>query len=293
MTEVPETPEATESAGSTSDGVAGSTPASIETQQSGPPMIPGMPAAGRYTLRFALTYTLLGIVLAGAVAGFIVLVVRPGHHSAGPWSTWRPTSGSTANVATQIADHVAREYHLNSAGSQLVAVVPGPPQVTSGTHKVSISALAVRKKAQSNAGIQVLSSSKTWTDQFCGLGASCSIASGKASQTRGRLVRREALEVALYTFKFAPAIDSVVAFMPPPPGQTTTTLVLLQKSDLKQELSQPLRKTLPLVKPPLPNSADTSEATTIDKLTLPGVFSYSLTQLQDGSAALVLDPVAS
>jgi hypothetical protein len=46
-------------------------------------------------------------------------------------------------------------------------------------------------------------------------------------------VRREALEVALDTFKFVPSVDSIVAFMPPPPGQTTTTLLYLQKSNLR------------------------------------------------------------
>src|SRR5581483_10408740 len=55
-----------------------------------------------------------------------------------------------------------------------------------------------------------------------GRGSHCSIASGEATPTRGRLVRREALEVALYTFKFAPSIDSVAAFMPPAPGQSTS-----------------------------------------------------------------------
>ena len=111
---------------------------------------------------------------------------------------------------------------------------------------MKISAIAVRKTPQSNAGIQVFPSNKTWTYQFCGLGAACSIDSGQATATRGRLVRREALEVALYTFKFVPAIDSVVAFMPPPPGQTTTTLLFLQKSNLKDQLSLPLSKTLTL-----------------------------------------------
>ena len=104
-------------------------------------------------------------------------------------------------------------------------------------------------------------------------------------------MRREALEVALDTFKFVPSIDSIVAFMPPPPGQTTTTLLYLQKSNLKEELSQPLSKTLTLPRPPLPTDPDTSETATIDRLTLPAVYSYQLPQLQDGSALLILDPV--
>ena len=45
-------------------------------------------------------------------------------------------------VAKEIADHVAPEYHL-AKGSQLVAVVPSPPAVTAGTQNVAINAVAV------------------------------------------------------------------------------------------------------------------------------------------------------
>ena len=63
----------------------------------------------------------------------------------------------------------------------------------------------------------MIDTEKTRLYILCGLGKNCSIEGGKASQTRGRLVRREALEAALYTFKFVPSVDSVLAFMPPAP----------------------------------------------------------------------------
>ncbi len=267
-------------------------PAAADAVPSGTPMLPAAKATGRYTLRFALIYTLLGIVLLGTVVGMVVIVLKPGHHSSGPWSSWKPTSGSTASVTSSIATHVAQEYKLNKAGAPLVAVVSGSPEVTTGTHKVAISHIAVRKAPQTNTGVQIYQSGSAWSYQLCGLGTGCSIASGQPSQTRGRLVRREALEAALYTFKYAPAIDSVIAFMPPPPGQTASTLLFLQRSSYQKELSQPLRKTLPLATPPLPTVADSREAATIDRLTLPTVYSYSLQALQDNSALLVLDPVS-
>ena len=129
-----------------------------------------------------------------------------------------------------------------------------------------------------------------WTDQLCGLTPSCSIASGQATELRGRLVRREALEVALYTFKFVPAIKSIVAFMPPPPARPHRRSCTCRRSNFAKQLSEPLSKTLPLVKPPLPTAPDNAEAPTIDKLTLPAVYKYSLQQLQDTSALLVLNP---
>jgi len=252
---------------------------------------PVFDAPRRYTARFAIAYISLAAVFVAAVAGLVVLVIQPGVQKAAPWSSWKPPSGSTAAMETAIANHVAAQYHLNKSGTQLVGVVAEAPTVTSGTHKVTISEVAVRKTPNSNTNIAFYATTGTWTDEFCGLGPSCSISSGKATELRGRLVRREALEVALYTFKFAPAISSLVTFMPPPPGEAASTLLYFQKSELTHQLSEPLDKTLPLVKPPLPTASDASEAATIDKLTLPVVYSYSLAQLQDGSAALVLDPV--
>ena len=169
-------------------------------------------------------------------------------------------------------------------------MIASKPQVTSGTQNIAIKAIAVRKAPQSNTGIAIFGSDKTTDYTFCGLGSHCSIATGQATQTRGRLVRREALEIALYTFKFAPSIDSIAAFMPPPPGQTTTSMLYLRKDDLKDQLHQPLSKTLPLPTPPLPTAADQAEKVAIDKLTLPHMFTYQLTALQTGGAALILDP---
>jgi hypothetical protein len=183
---------------------------------------------------------------------------------------------------------------MSEDGGQLVAVIPSAPQITSGTQNVPIKAIAVRKAPQSNQGVRILESSNTNTRVYtlCGLGANCSIEGGTASATRGRLVRRQALEVALYTFKFAPSVDSILAFMPPPPGETTASVLLLEKDGLEEQLKQPLSNTLMHATPPLPDDADLAEAATIDKLTLNKLFSYSLQPLQTGGAAIILDPAA-
>ena len=92
----------------------------------------------------------------------------------------------------------------------------------------------------------------------------------------------QALEAALYTFKFADGVDSVAAFMPPAPGQTATQLLFMRKADFGEQLKQPLSKTLPLTTPPLPTSADRTEAAAIDKLTEPRLYTYGLQALQTG-----------
>jgi hypothetical protein len=244
----------------------------------------------RFTGRFATVYTTLGIIGAAAITGLIVLVIRPGYHPGPSWSTWKPPSGNTQKITSAIADHVAHRYRLSENGGQLVAVIASKPQVTSGTQNIAIKAVAVRKAPQSNTGIAIYDTSKTEDYTLCGLGSHCSIATGTATPARGRLVRREALEVALYTFKFAPSVDSIAAFMPPAPGQSTSYVLYLRKDDLKQQLHQPLHKTLPLDTPPLPTASDSLEKATIDKLTLPHIFTYELTALQTGGAALILDP---
>jgi len=239
-----------------------------------------------YQAHFVAVYSTLGLILVAAAAAFVILVVKPGHKAPSAWSTWRPATGSVSKMSSEIADHVSHEYRLNAGGGQLVAVVPSKPAVTSGTTNISIKAIAIKKAAN----YEVLESNKSEMYTFCGLGTHCSIATGTPSTDRGRLVRREALEVALYTFKFVPAVNSVIAFMPPAPGATTSDLLFLRKENYKQELSRPLGETLRLREPPLPTQADNLEATTIDALTLPSIFTYQLTALQTGGAALVLNP---
>lgn len=255
-----------------------------------------MPVASppqRFTARFATVYTTLGIVGAGAVTGLILLVILPGAHHAAAWSAWKPDTTNVTKAITEITQHVAPTYRLGENGGQLVALIATKPEVTSGTTNIAINAVAVRKAPQSNTGIQVyLDTSSMEQVTLCGLGAHCSIATGTATQERGRLVRREALEVALYAFKFVPGLNSIATFLPPAPGQTTTNILYLRKTDLSDQLSQPLSKTLPLTTPPLPSAEDTTEKSMIDKLTLPHLFTYELTALQAGGAALVLDPAS-
>src|SRR5690606_24285560 len=80
---------------------------------------------------------------------------------------------------------------------------------------------------------------------LCGLGTNCSIASGEPSEERHALLRREAMELALYTFKYVDTIDSVTVFLPPRPGgDTAPTAVFLERGDVAKELDTSLRRTL-------------------------------------------------
>jgi hypothetical protein len=253
-----------------------------------PPPPVALGATGRYIARFAIVYVGLGVTLVAAIAGVVILALQPGRPHAAPWSSWRPNSGNVAKRTQEIADHVSSEYRMNAAGTPLVAVLSSTPELTQNAKVSTVSTIAIRTTPQSQSFSRIFSTSTTYQDQFCGLGTYCSIKGGKPTAVRARLVRREALEIALYTFKYVPQVGSLIAYMPPPPGQVPSTLLLLERSDFKTQLSQPLAKTLPLATPPLPSAPDTAEAARIDKLTLPLQYTFQYETIAGGTVALIL-----
>jgi hypothetical protein len=249
------------------------------------------PSRMRFATRFAAVYTALAVVLVASSAAFVMFVV----HTGTGWSSWHPSSGTTASVTKQIADHVASEYR-SAAGSQLVAIVPSPPAVTIGTRDIAITAVAAHTGPSPTSNVQATLTDNTETYTFCGLEPHCSL-SGTPSQPRGQLIRREALETALYTFKYVPNIDSVLAFMPASKASPLVELLYLRKQDLTKQLDQPLDKTLKFATPPPPSATDPTLATdaaeqpTIDQLTLHRVFTYTFTDLQANGALLIISPL--
>ena len=107
---------------------------------------------------------------------------------------------------------------------------------------------------------------------------------------RGTLVRREILELALYTFKYVGGIKNVIAFMPPAAGTQPKYVVYLQKGDLAAELHTPVARTL-AAKTPQPSTIPASEVRVVESTTGPRVYSFSLSQTQQGDAVLVLAPI--
>jgi hypothetical protein len=248
---------------------------------------------GIFGFRFALLYGALTAVLVVAIIGVVIVARRPGPPKPQPWSSWRPATGSVSKMTQEIADHVAARYKANPAGDQLVAILPGDPEVTRGTKVTKISAIGFLRSANASQFDRVIRTSGNVQDQFCGISSGCSIGKGSPSAQRERLVRREALEVALYTFKYVPSVNAVIAYMPPPTGSNPNTLLYLERTNLSPELHAPLTKTLPVDPPPLPAEADKKELAAIDRLTLPVEYSFQFQGLQDGTEALVLTPTSS
>jgi hypothetical protein len=254
-------------------------------------------ARGRgYRSRFVIVYGALAVIVGLAVAALGVLVTRPEATPAPRWSAWQPT-GSDSAKAKQIADHVSTTYR-QANGQQMTTALVGPPTVSAASTAggdIPVRAIAVRpdtstgKKEESD--IAIINAQNSLMFLLCGLGQNCSIIGGKPSVARHALLRREALELALYTFKYVPSIDSISVFLPPPKGAATKpTSVFVRKGDLRAELSKPLTKTVGAQTPTV-GTMTKPELATVNRITSPRLYSYEYQQAQDGSAVLVYDPV--
>jgi len=255
-----------------------------------PPAPVGAPLtlAQPHRLRFAIIYSALALILGAAIVGVVVFASRS-IHPAPAWSSWKPHGGGLG-AAQEIAAHVAKSYRLPN-GDQLVDVITKAPSVSppsSGT--LPIHYIAVRGTKRSQDQIYPVSPANSVMYSLCGLGASCAIATGTPSVERGRLVRREILELALYTFKYVGGIQNVIAFMPPQLGKQAKYVVYLRRNDLGAELKQPLLQTLG-AKVPLPKTIPAREVRVIDMTTGLRLYSFGVAQTPQGDLVFVLAPV--
>jgi hypothetical protein len=187
-------------------------------------------ATGR---RFRLAYAFLGVCLAAAIAGFVVVVrLPPVKHT--PWSLWRPSGEGVHAQTSSIAAHVNRGYR------QVEALLRWPGRGD------RLWAIALRKSPDSSDSV-LYHGEKSVIYELCGTGANCAIR-GTRSEA---LLRREALELTLYTFKYVDKIDTVAVLLPPSDGsQGATDALFFRDSDLEKPLHKPLRRTFPRLQPP-------------------------------------------
>ena len=240
--------------------------------------------------RFRLAYLALALVFWAGVAALVVLLVRGGDGPSEAWSRWKPQASASIDRAGEIAEHVAPEYRL-AEGGQLVAVQAHPPEVQ---QDVPVEAVAVRGGI-SGQDIDVDGTGSSVFYVLCGLGDNCAI-KGAPSQERAVLLRREALELALYTFKYGGA-DTVVALLPPATlasGQKDVNWALyFRRSDFDDALSRPLSQTLPRHDQLTPTALTGREKQTVERLTTPHAYVTSFTQAPDGGVFLELVPLAN
>jgi hypothetical protein len=247
-----------------------------------------------YRGRFAVLYAVLAAIAGAAIATTVVLVGRGSPAPAPPWSEWQPV-GSAERRLAQIADHVPRPYRLPS-GNQLVSAVAGPPSAPAADGTlVQMRFILVHPhtaRGESEASdVEVVDAGSTVMFILCGVGGrSCAIGEGTPTPERHALLRREALELALYSFKYLDDIGSVVVLLPPRPDQQTATAVFLERGDVGRELSRPVAETFTAPVVPDVGAIPAEELSTIDRITRPRLYSYQYDSAQDGSPMMILAP---
>jgi len=184
-----------------------------------------------------------------------------------------------------IAEYVGRQYRLPT-GEQIVLVTGGPLELQGLPMKI-----AVRESAADGGDITMLEG-KGVLYRMCGLGPKCSIAKGKPSPERALLLRREALELALYSFHDLKDIEDVVVFMPPVKGEDPSVALHFRRGEVAGQLARPLKATL---RSPVPNPDTITTAPDtpfIERGTITNLFKFSLTTgNQDANVFLVLEPL--
>jgi hypothetical protein len=252
------------------------------------------PSAFRNRFGF-LMGALAGVVIAAVLVAVAVIVTHDDSAQdaglAANWSSWHPSDTSVDGGAAQIADKVGAEYK-HPDGRQLIKVEGQPLGIN----------LALRPAA---GDIKVFDGN-TVLYKLNGLGPNGSIKGGEPSAQRLQLVRREALELALYTFRYLPDVESVVTLLPPPPPtkeQTATAAssatpvaadsdqmeaIFYRPGDLKPQLQIPLGNTVAATAP-APDKMGGAEGKMVDQLTMSNLFKWSVIQSQDQTPYLVLD----
>jgi hypothetical protein len=234
-----------------------------------------------YQSRFQLLFgVLLGVAMAAVVA--TVLVIADGRKADDPaaatWAVWHPTAKDGFDAVNQIADHVGQRYTLPS-GNQLVGVRGGPLELANLPVTIAIE----------NAGNVKILDEKGVLYNLCGLGANCSIKEGKPTYQRSLVLRREALELALYTFRYIKNVDQVVTILPPKKGQKPGYAMFYRRDDVGASLDRPLAATLP-GSPPIPPDVPKAEQAFINSLTSRNFFAFTPQEGGDAHIYLVLRP---
>jgi len=269
-----------------------------------------VPHGDRFRVALA---TLVGIAVGAIAIAVAVVIANHGTNGGGKtaaWSSWSPSTSGHSGV-TEIADHIAPYYRMTAA-QQLDVVTPlalTNPNA-SGTISGSGLVVAVNTGSASSQNLSLLSG-HTVAYNVCGIGSSNCALPGTPSTSRLLLLRREALELALYTFKYISGTDNVIAVLPPgktetssklssnaskgshavPTSKPVTIAVLFVKPELQPWLSTPISKTLSQFPPDvsqLPLWSQTNEAGLVDQVTARGLFSSSIESQQGGGNLMVL-----
>jgi len=260
------------------------------------PLVPDRRERARrtsYRFRFGLVYVLLAAFLDAGVGSFVVLASRPEPAPDPVWSSWQPNGSRIAKVR-QIADRIPKAYKGGN-GKQLTVSLVSALAVPTGTGDLPVRAVFVRpdtsKGLAEEDDIARYDGANVVSFGLCGADSKeqCEIANGAATPERFTLLRRQAIELSLYTLKYVDDVDSVIVFMPPTPKGESNGTVFLRRSDVADELRRPLSSLLPTASPRLGELSSLEEGQ-ISRLTQSRTYAEQVQPSPDGSFILVLTP---
>ena len=242
-----------------------------------------------YRGRFGFLWgALAGIAVCALVLGGVLAATGgdSGPPLAKNWSSWKPDTSRMLPGAEDIAAHVAREYKVDS-GDQLASVSSGGIELAGTPLGVAVRPKGGDLEVLKGDGVLYL---------LNGLGSGATTGAGKAGKTNERLMMREALELALYSFRYLDDITMVAIMLPPRSGATEESAdgqqsrtLFFRPGDLLDKLEVPLSRTLSPT-PPRPKALTKAEALKIDSLTLRNLFLASIQPLDSNLNYLVLAP---
>jgi hypothetical protein len=241
---------------------------------------PGSRRTGMYSRRFAVAQLLVMVAFAAVLLSFAYLISRSDSGQA--WSSFKPKGHETIGKAQNLANYVAPRYVFNGAP---IAVVQAQPLQFGKAEVDGIAFMRAPAQGVGSPAAQFEPAENTMLYVFCGPAAACGLpAEGAADMIV--LLREEALELALYTLKYWPDVDSVVTLLPP--SKTEKPALLLRRRKLKDQLSKPLEATLPKHDFVSPSSVTEAELERVARLTQSSIFFSSFEQTSNGHTLLLL-----
>lgn len=243
--------------------------------------------------RFMIGYMVV-VLMVGAVLVTLAVITRDSGSSAAVetrWASWTPTERGFQR-AREIASRIAPRYR-GANGEQFVAVTAQPGEISD----LPLQYIALRHGRRTplrDGDVDVVTPGETAVYSFCGLGGeqTCSLR-GEPTAEGGLLLRREALELSLFTFKYLREIQTVVSLLPPVPrqGQAPQGLaVYFQRRHLESRLREPLEMTLPESPQYVQGDVTPVDAETVNRLTEIHFFNSGFEVLPTQTVMLNLEP---
>jgi hypothetical protein len=225
------------------------------------------------------------VVVGGFVAVLVLFAMLVSRGTSNSWSSYKPKGGDVFSKAQNMADHLAPAYKYNG---EPIAVVQAQPLLY---QDAVVDGIAFTRKPFRKIGSpfkQFEPSGGTVAYVFCGSAPRCGLPSAGAQDTVPML-RRETLELALYTFKYTPSVDSIVGLLPP--SGNTNYAIYLRRRNFAKELSKPLDATLPPHKVLSYGQLSPVEKATVDRLTMKNTYQSAFSQGANGRTLLVLQSI--